>query len=72
MKSSSIGGKSLRPTSELPNIADIPDTFPPSASANPPPSKKIKLHGILALMIFQLINAGVGALGRDAKNTEKP
>lgn len=26
-------------TSEAPNIFDIPEAFPPSASANPPPSK---------------------------------
>lgn len=66
MNSSSNGGRSLRPTSELPSMADIPDVLPPSASAKPPPSRKIRLHGIFWLMIFQLMRAGVGAVGREA------
>lgn len=66
MNSSSIGGKSLRPTSDVPSMADIPDTLPPSANAKPPPNRKIRLHGIFWLMIFQLMRAGVGAVGKEA------
>lgn len=33
-------GSSLKTSNDDPNIFDIPDTLPPSASAKPPPSKK--------------------------------
>lgn len=47
-------------------MADIPDRFPPSASAKPPPSKKISPHGIFELITFQVIRPGVGCVGKEA------
>lgn len=61
-----MNGRSLRLASEWPNMADMPDSLPPRARAKPPPSKKIKLHGILALMYFQVIRLGVVALGNSS------
>lgn len=66
INNSTNGGRSFRPTKEFPNIADIPDRFPPSANAKPPPNKKIKLHGTLALMYFHVISPCDGAVGREA------
>lgn len=60
INSRTIGGKSLRPTSELPNIADIPVFLPPSANAKPPPNKNIKPHGILEFTYFHVIKLVVG------------
>uniref|UniRef100_A0A2M4DMX8 Putative secreted protein n=1 Tax=Anopheles darlingi TaxID=43151 RepID=A0A2M4DMX8_ANODA len=62
--SSSKGGRNFKPDNELPNSFDIPDSRPPSASANPPPSKKIKLHGTFWLINFHVISPGVASLGR--------
>lgn len=44
-------------------MADIPDSLPPFANANPPPNKKIKLQGIFELMYFHVIKLGVAAFG---------
>lgn len=63
MNSNNNGGRSFRPTNEFPNIADIPDRLPPSANANPPPNKKIKLHGTLVLMYFHVMSPCDGAVG---------
>lgn len=66
------GGRSFRPTNEFPNIADMPDRLPPSANAKPPPNKKIKLHGTLALIYFHVISPCDGAVGSlAAKNQLK-
>lgn len=61
-----MNGRSLKLDKYVPSIADIPDSLPPRASANPPPSKKIKLHGILALMYFHVIKLGVVAFGKSS------
>lgn len=66
MNSNSIGGKSLRPTKEFPNIADIPERLPPSANAKPPPNKKIKPHGSFEFIYFQFIRLGVVCVGNEA------
>lgn len=71
INSNNNGGKSFRPTSELPNIADMPDREPPSAKAKPPPSKKIRLHGTLVLMYFHVIRPAVGAVGKLAENKNR-
>lgn len=57
-------GNDFKPVKDCPNMADIPETFPPRAKANPPPSRKMRLHGTLALMYFQVIKLGVGLSGR--------
>uniref|UniRef100_A0A2M4B1E9 Putative secreted protein n=1 Tax=Anopheles triannulatus TaxID=58253 RepID=A0A2M4B1E9_9DIPT len=62
--SSSKGGRVFKPDNELPSSSAIPDLRPPSASANPPPSRKIKLHGTFWLMNFHVISPGVASLGR--------
>lgn len=54
---------SLRLANDLPSIDAIPDWVPPFAKANPPPNKKIKLHGMFVLMYFHVIKLGVVALG---------
>lgn len=61
-----MNGRSLKLDKYVPSIADIPDSLPPRARANPPPSKKIKLHGILALMYFHVIKLGVVAFGKSS------
>lgn len=43
-------GNSWKTTSDDPNIFDIPETFPPSASAKPPPSKKTRDLKIISLI----------------------
>lgn len=58
-----MNGTSLRLESDLPSICAIPDAVPPFAKANPPPNRKIKLHGMLELMYFHVIKLGVVALG---------
>lgn len=35
-------GNSWKPVSDFPNIFDIPETFPPSASAKPPPRRNTR------------------------------
>lgn len=55
-----IGGRFFKPANEFPNIADIPDLEPPSANANPPPNKKIRLHGTFVLIYFHVINPADG------------
>lgn len=61
-----MNGTSLRLDNERPNMADIPDALPPFANANPPPNKKIKLHGIFELIYFHVIKLGVVALGNSS------
>lgn len=63
INSNKINGRSLRDAKCLPSIADIPDSLPPFANANPPPNKKINDHGILALIYFHVIKLGVVAFG---------
>lgn len=63
MNSSNNGGRSFRPIKEFPSIADMPDRLPPSANAKPPPNKKIKLHGTLALIYFHVMSPCDGAVG---------
>lgn len=58
-----IVGKPLRPDNASPNISAMPEALPPFANANPPPSRKIKLHGIFALIYFHVIKLGVVAFG---------
>lgn len=64
-----MNGNSFIPVSDCPNIADMPESLPPRAKAKPPPSKKIKLHGTLALMYFQVIKLAVACVGRDSAKT---
>lgn len=59
-------GRSLKLDKYVPNMADIPDSLPPRAKANPPPNKKIKLHGTFALMYFHVIKLGVVAFGNSS------
>lgn len=61
-----MNGNDFIPVRECPNIADMPESLPPLANAKPPPNKKIKLHGTLALMYFQVIKLAVGCVGRDS------
>lgn len=56
-------GKSFKLDKYVPNMADMPDSFPPRASANPPPNKKINDHGMFWLMYFHVIKLGVVAFG---------
>lgn len=62
-KSNNKNGRSLRLDKYVPNRADMPDSLPPLARAKPPPSKKIKLHGMFALTYFHVIKLGVVACG---------
>lgn len=61
-----INGKSFKSDKYVPNIADIPDSLPPRARANPPPNKKISDHGILALIYFHVIKLGVVSFGKSS------
>lgn len=69
--STTKNGKALRPLSDWPNMADMPDTLPPRANAKPPPNKKIKLHGILALTYFQVMSAGDSLFGMLSKSIKE-
>uniref|UniRef100_A0A182UYB2 Uncharacterized protein n=1 Tax=Anopheles merus TaxID=30066 RepID=A0A182UYB2_ANOME len=48
--SSSSGGSTFNPASDWPSRADMPEVRPPSARANPPPSRNSKLQGVFWLM----------------------
>lgn len=63
---SNKNGSVCRPARYVPSIADMPDSLPPRANANPPPSRKIKLHGTLAFTYFHVMRAGVVAFGRSS------
>lgn len=63
---SAINGKSFKLDKYVPNMADIPDSLPPRAKANPPPSKKINDQGMFALMYFHVIKLGVAAFGKSS------
>lgn len=63
-KSKANGGRLWSPDKDFPKRADIPDTCPASASANPPPSRNIRLQCTFWLTYFHVMSACDGSLGR--------